>query len=37
MAMLFVFIAAFLSLQRQSTTTAKDFDAFDSDEHEEVA
>ena len=37
MAMLFVFIAAFLSLQRQSTATAKNFDAFDSDGHEEVA
>ena len=37
MAMLFVFITAFLSVQRQSTATAKDFDAFDSEEHEEVA
>ena len=37
MAMLFVFIAAFLSIQRQSTATAKTFNAFDSDEHEEVA
>jgi len=37
MAMLFVFIAAFLTLQRQSTATVKSFDAFDSEEHEEVA
>ena len=34
MAMLFVFIAAFLSIQRQSTATAKTSNAFDSDEHE---
>ncbi|MDP6194475.1 MAG: hypothetical protein QF880_01985 [Candidatus Poseidonia sp.] len=34
LAMLLVFMVAFLSLQRQSTTAGKDFDAFD---HEEVA